>query len=230
FVRGPTGTQDVLSAASRPGAFAILPLSSAPFAPYDPYYWSGSSILPQDAVHLSGGGGVPAGTYAVLPARYALLPGAYYVVPVAGYQDLTPGATITQPDGSTIVAGNRAFAGTGLEDPRTSGFAIAPGSAVLNLAKYTSTGANSFFAAQATSAGAPVPRLPQDAGTISLSASSELTFNATLDATAPSGGRGVAVDISSAAIRVVGPGAVHPPAGGLGITPPPRLRPGAHAL
>jgi filamentous hemagglutinin len=208
FVPGPTGTQDVLASST---AFAIIPTSSLKYAPYDPYYWSTSGVYKGESVYMSGGGGVPAGTYAVLPARYALLPGAYYVTQASGYTDLTPGQHIAQADGSTIVSGYHVFAGTTLGDAHTQGFDIRPGTAVQNLAQYTGTSANSFFAAQALSVEAATPRLPLDAGTISLSATRSLTLNGTLDAAAATNGRGVAVDIDSAAIRVVD-GSAPPPA------------------
>lgn len=201
FVSGPTGTVDVLGGS---GSFAILPTSSLEFAPYDPYYSTGSGVTPGDSVYLSGGGGIPAGTYAVLPARYALLPGAYYVTPVAGYQDLSPGQSISQTDGSVIVSGSMDYAGTTLGASRTSGFDIEPGTLVQNLAQYTLTSANAFFTSQASTAGVPVQRLPQDAGYLALSATTELTLNGTLQATPGTGGRGADVDISSSAILVTG--------------------------
>jgi len=211
FVPGPTGTSDVLGGS---GAFAILPTSDLRYAPYDPYYSSGSGVQPGQSVYLSGGDGVPAGTYAILPARYALLPGAYYVTPVAGYQDLTPGQQIAQPNGSVIVSGYDVVASTTLGASRTSGFDIQPGTAVQNLAQYTLTGADTFFSNQATTAGVTVQRLPQDAGDIALSATTALALNGTLQATPATGGRGADVDISSAAILVVPGGASASAAGG----------------
>jgi filamentous hemagglutinin len=207
FVPGPTGTVDVLATS---GAFAILPTSNLAFAPTDPYYSAGSGVQPGQSVYLSGGAGLPAGTYAILPARYALLPGAYYVTPVSGYQDLTAGQQILQPDGSVIVSGRDVFATTNLGAARTSGFDIQPGSAVQNLAQYALTDANAFFLNQASSAGINPQRLPLDAGTLALSATSQLSLNGVLQALPAAGGRGAAVDISSSAIRVVGDSA--PPA------------------
>jgi filamentous hemagglutinin len=201
FIPGPTGTVDVLAGS---GSFAILPTSDLQFAPNDPYYSTGSGVFAGETIYLAGGGGIPAGTYAVLPARYALLPGAYYVTPESGFQDLTPGQHISQTDGSVIVAGYMSYAGTSLgTSARTSGFDVEPGTAVQNLAEYTLTSANTYFTAQAATAGVSVQRLPQDAGYLELSATSQLTLDATLEATPGKGGLGAAVDISSSAIRVV---------------------------
>jgi filamentous hemagglutinin len=66
FVPGTTGTVDVLGGT---GSFAIIPTSDLQFAPNDPYYTSGSGVFAGESVYLAGGGGIPAGTYAVLPAR-----------------------------------------------------------------------------------------------------------------------------------------------------------------
>jgi filamentous hemagglutinin len=207
FVPGPTGTVDVLGSG---GAFAILPTSNLTFAPNDPYYTTGSGVSPGQSVYLSGGGGVPAGTYAILPARYALLPGAYYVSPVAGFQDLAAGQQVRQADGSVIVSGYTVAAATALGRARTSGFDIQPGTAVQNLAQYTLTDASNFFLNQAKAAGVNPQRLPQDAGTLALSATTQLTLDGTLQAAAGTGGRGADVDISSAAIRIVNDSAPPP--------------------
>ena len=201
FIPGPTGTVDVLG--GKGSSFAILPTSNLQFAPYDPYYSTGSGVFAGETIYLAGGGGIPAGTYAVLPARYALLPGAYYVTPESGFQDLTPGQHISQTDGSVIVAGYMSYAGTTLGASRTSGFDIEKGTAVQNLAQYTLTSANAFFTAQATAADVTPQRLPEDAGYLELTASSQLTLDGTLEATPGKGGLGAAVDISSSAIRVV---------------------------
>ena len=199
FVPGTTGTVDVLGGT---GSFAIIPTSDLQFAPNDPYYTTGSGVFAGESVYLAGGGGIPAGTYAVLPARYALLPGAYYVTPETGFTDLTPGQHISQTDGSVIVAGYMTYGGTMLGSSRTSGFDIEPGTAVQNLAEYSLTTANAYFTAQAAAAGVTPQRLPQDAGYLELNATSQLVLDGSLEATPGKGGLGAAVDISSSAIRV----------------------------
>ena len=200
FVPGTTGTVDVLGGT---GSFAIIPTSDLQFAPNDPYYTTGSGVFAGESVYLAGGGGIPAGTYAVLPARYALLPGAYYVTPETGFTDLTPGQHISQTDGSVIVAGYMTYGGTTLGASRTSGFDIEPGTAVQNLAEYSLTTANAYFTAQAAAAGVTPQRLPQDSGYLELNATSQLVLDGSLEATPGKGGLGAAVDISSNAIRVV---------------------------
>jgi filamentous hemagglutinin family protein len=219
FVPGPTGTVDVLAGSgSVAGGFAIVPAAALQFAPTDPYYSSGAGIAANQSITLAGGGGIAAGTYAVLPARYALLPGAYYVTPESGYQDLSPGQSIAQPDGSYVVSGTLGYAGTALGASRASGFDVQPGTAVQNLAQYTLSGANSFFTSQASAADVTAQRLPQDAGYLAFIASNQLSLNASLEATPGSGGRGADLDITSSAIRVVdGASAPAPEAGVLDL-------------
>lgn len=204
FVPGVGGTRDVLSAEVRPDTFAIVPTSSLAFAPFDVSLYEDSSIAPGDSIHLEGGDGIAAGTYAILPARYALLPGAYYVRPVSGFQDLSPTQSAELSDGSTLVSGYRTFGSTGLRrDARNLGFSVRPGSEVLREAQYTSTSANAFFAARAADAGTTLTRLPRDSGTLSIAAGRELRLDGTLLGNPDTNGRGTALDISSQALRVV---------------------------
>src|SRR5260370_8434279 len=81
-----------------------MPGVTLQFAPIDPTESSGFKQPVGSSVFLSGGAGLPAGTYALLPARYALLPGAFLVKPVSGYTDLAAGQSISQMDGSVILS------------------------------------------------------------------------------------------------------------------------------
>ena len=204
FVPGVGGTVDVLSNANAasPGQFAIVPLLSLKYAPYDPQSQTGFSYAPGSSVVLAGGAGVAAGTYAILPASYALLPGAYLVRPVSGFTDIAPGQSFAQLDGSTIVAGRFAVAGTDIIAGRTQGFDIRPGTAVQELAQYTLTSANTFFSQLAASSNKTAPPLPRDAGQLQFLAGQQLEFLGNLVTTAAQGGRGAQVDISASQIDV----------------------------
>jgi filamentous hemagglutinin len=208
FVPGVGGTVDVLSNSNalNPGQFAIVPALSLQYAPYDPQLQAGFPYAPGSSVVLAGGGGVPAGTYAILPASYALLPGAYLVRPATGFTDIAPGQSFSQTDGSTIIAGQFAIANTNILGNRTQGFDIRPGSAVENLALYTLTSANTFFSGLAKSAGTPPPPLPMDAGQLQFTAGQQLDFLGTLAVAPASGGRGAQVDISANQIEVTNDG------------------------
>ena len=216
FIQGPGGTNDVLSSdpsvGGRPTQFAILPNLNVNVAPYDPNISAGTTLAVGDAVYLSGLPGLAAGVYQLYPSRYALLPGAYLVTQVSGYQDIQSGQAFPQLGGGTVIAGYRTVAGTNFADSRTSGFDVVPASVVLQQAQYTTTGANAFFASQATAAIAAagaaaantiaIPRLPQDCGVVALIASDALTLDGTLQTGAASGGLGAEVDVSSSNILV----------------------------
>jgi hypothetical protein len=121
FIPGPGGTHDVLDPAS--GSYAILPGLAPTYAPFDPLESPSAGLTPGDSLIVAAGvPGLPAGTYALLPARYALLPGAFLVTPVAGMQDLVPGETLSRLDGVPIVAARHAVANTNIADSRWSGF------------------------------------------------------------------------------------------------------------
>jgi filamentous hemagglutinin family protein len=218
FVPGVGGTQDVLGLASANHEYAIVPSLHLATTPYDQQLMAGWNLAPGASVHLSAAPGLPAGDYVLLPARYALLPGAFLVSPVAGYQGLAAGAQIAQTNGSTIVSGYLNTSGTVFASSTTSGFAVLPGQDVLQQAQYTSTSGNQFFAAQAASAGSTVPRLPQDAGLLSLAATDQLVLDATLNGQSASGGLGAGVDISSAQIEIVADAAAPASPGVLELT------------
>lgn len=213
WVPGPGGSKDVLSWTNNPGTYAVLPtLAGAAYAPFDQQYYDGTPVQPGDSVYLSGGGGLAAGTYALLPARYALLPGAFLLTPVSGYQDLAPGGTpTTLLNGATVVPGYRTLANTGLRsDPRWSGFAVRPGAGTAPAtyaSEYDISTANAFFAAAAAKAGTAAPRLPMDAGQLAINAGSALTLEGHLLVTPGSNagqtGRGAQVDIAALDLSVV---------------------------
>lgn len=198
FIKGPGGTQDILDPSIRPNQFAIVPSLNLTYAPFDPHESIGSTLRPGDQIALSGGGGLAAGVYTLLPARYALLPGAFLVSSVSGYQDLAPGQTTPVLGGGIIVSGRTAIAGTDILSARTSGFIIRPGTVALTEAKYTTSKATEFFGSGAgrSAAGASFA-LPNDAGSVSLIASRLFTLDATLNAAVASTGRGASLELSS---------------------------------
>jgi filamentous hemagglutinin family protein len=230
WIDGTGGTNDVLSNGTtnggRPDQFAILPSSAGMIAPYDPNIsngvtLNGTALQAGDSVYLSGMQGLAAGVYQLLPARYALLPGAFLVTAVSGYQDIQSGQVIPVVSGGDIIAGYQTVAGTpyggSLGQSRTGGFEVVPASVVLQQAQYTTTSADQFFASQAQTVGVSAPRLPKDSGILALVASDALTLNGSLDTSAPHGGLGAEVDISSANI-LVAPTAIAGQAGQIVLT------------
>ena len=224
WIQGPGGEQDVLGSTT---SFAIIPSLHTGVAPYDPLMSAGSTLQDGEAVHLSGGSGVPAGTYVLMPARYALLPGAYLVTPESGttYQDMQADQSFAAPDGGTVVAGYLTTLGTPFASSRWNGFEVASASVFLNQAQYNVTGANQFFSSQQTAAteaaanaAVSAMRLPQDAGVLDLIAGDTLTLDGTLKTSAQSNARGAEVDISNSDIVVTGNSDSATQAGGLVVT------------
>ncbi|MBI3560662.1 MAG: filamentous hemagglutinin family protein [Gammaproteobacteria bacterium] len=189
---------DPLSAANAGHYFAILPSQVGRYAAYDPQEFAGTSIQPGDSVYLSGGGGVAAGTYAILPARYALLPGAMLVQTLPAQRDQPLGTTGRLPDGTPIVAGYRTELNTDYVESQTRSFALHPGSYAYRMAEFSLTRASEYLRAQGTE-----QRTPLDAGTLTFTPQSTLELNGRLDFAPANGGRGVEVNIDSAHLQVV---------------------------
>ncbi len=201
FTPGTGGTVDVLANSYTPSYYAVLPSLRGQSAPYDAMLWDGFAP-PNTSVYLSGGGGLAAGTYPLLPARYALLPGAFLVSVAAGYQDLQPGISAQAGNGYPIVSGRFTFGNTGIGATRTSGFLIEPGSYAMTLADYADNYASTFFVPMATDTGLPPPTplsgaLPADAGTLILAVQSALDVLGKVNGAAASGGQDATVEIAA---------------------------------
>jgi filamentous hemagglutinin len=190
FVAGQGGSVDVLSPANLPAAnhpagttvytYAILPSLGSQFAPFDPQYASGSPASIGQTITLSGVPGLPAGTYALLPAYYALLPGAYAVQVVQPNSNILQGSAVAESNGAYEVAARFGVAGTTDLSSITSTVLVASDSIVRTQSQYTDSYANAFFTAAAQSSASAPPRLPADAGQLVLSANSALTLNGTI--------------------------------------------------
>lgn len=206
WVPGIGGSKDVLLADN---TYAILPSLRLDYAPYDTDLRARKTLGfntdagVYDTVYLAGGNGIAAGYYPLLPGYYALLPGAYKVTPQTGgaAASIQPGQALSLTDGTPLIAGKYAVAGTGIQTQTWSAFAVESGTLVRREAEYTLSN-SAFFAAQAVANNAAVPPLPGDAGRFSVSASNQLTFAPTLLGAPAAGGNGAQVDISAPDIVV----------------------------
>ncbi len=188
FIAGSGGSKDVLDPANGVYKYAIVPSLGSQFAPIDHQYGFGyntggsgaPTLNPGNGVYLSGVPGLADGFYALLPARYALLPGAYAVNVVKSTSDIAVGTAIKQADGSYLVAGRDAVAGTDVIDSRTSTFLLTPGTVVRTQSQYTDSYANAFFTNAAAAAKTTVASLPADAGQLQLAAIDGLALNGTV--------------------------------------------------
>ncbi len=197
WMPGSGGSRDALAVGITPGLYAILPSLRGGFAPFDPQEFFRSDLKPGDSIYLSGGNGLAAGVYPLLPARYALLPGAMLVSAVPGTLDAMPGADTRLADGSQVVAGYRTFAGTGIRDARMGGFVLRPGSYGRRLASYQDTRASTFEAATR-------PVAPDDAARLSLAATHSFDLAGRVLTAANARGRGASVDITAPNLVIQG--------------------------
>ncbi|MCB1744523.1 MAG: filamentous hemagglutinin family protein [Gammaproteobacteria bacterium] len=206
FVPGPGGSRDLLLADLDPGSgvsanpsFAILP-GVGEFAPHDPLETPAAAaaqgLRPGNTWILAEGvAGLPAGEYAMLPARYALF-GGYLVTPIPGTTDLPVGRAAVGADGVPIVAGRYAVAGSAAQDSRVQGFSILSGAQVRSRAEYLETPLQDLYAGRAL-------RSTRDAGTLVIEADRRLQLAGTLVAGGPLDGRGPSVDIVADQISLV---------------------------
>jgi len=202
WIPGTGGRHDALAPGENPGLYAILPTIAGEFAPYDPQLFRDSDLQPGDSIYLSGGGGLAAGTYALLPARYALLPGAYLVSAVSGTADLQPTTRLSLADGSPVVAGYRTFAGTGLGETRFTGYSVRPGSYARQLASYQDYTASTFFADRARRLELGRVPLPADAGSLGINTASILDAHGEVLTAAATGGRGASIDVAASRLQL----------------------------
>lgn len=206
WVPGLGGSQDILA---QPNTYAVIPTMKGEFAPKDLVYaGSSAGVEVGQTIYLSGGSGLPAGTYTLLPARYALVPGAFVVQAQPSTTPTPIGQVARQQDGSTLTAG---YFGdnTGARDANWSTFRVFDGSvfrpATGTVSKapsqYILTSANTFFNNPLKTEGL-VTSAPDDVGKLSLKAN-QLALNASVLANTVGNGDGLQVDISSDKIRVV---------------------------
>jgi filamentous hemagglutinin len=194
FVASSRGSSNLLQ---RPNAYAVIPGLNG-VAPYDfvaqremvaaRSTTTGDTLAPfrgalpstvgvaaapatsvGDQVYLSGSAGLPAGVYTLLPARYATLPGAFVVIATTS-REAAPARNATLVDGSALVAGYRIADGVGPRDTRWANFNVLPAATVNQYSEYVTDTGTRFFAAEAARTDSVVPRLPADAGTLTLSA------------------------------------------------------------
>ncbi len=208
WVPGIGGSNDILA---RANTFAVLPSLGNSYAPNDAIYEASSAaIKPGDTVYLSGGNGLVAGNYTLLPARYALMPGAFLVEAGVKGSTLLPTQTAKQVDGSILSTGYRNQLGVNSRDADWSTFRVVSGDVLRPVkgavskspSEYIITSASRYFGDVENTNGV-LQRLPQDVGKLILNASENLNIDTQVTANKNKDGRGAIVDINSTDIRVV---------------------------
>lgn len=197
--------------------FAIIPVDqSQNVALFDPIYSADyGKNGPVDlygaaaglTVQLDASSGVPAGEYLLLPAHYALLPGAYRVVENTGEFAPPPGAPQTLLDGSVIVGGNYATAGTDLAQSARRSFTLQSRETLLKFSQNTTTVVSPALATRAERLDQIRPQLAIDGARTIISPLASLKVAGVFDFTPATGGLGTAIDIGGTNIAI---GAVDP--------------------
>ena len=203
FTTGTGGSNDVLSAS---GVFAVMPALKAGYMAGNSESYSNSTFKVGDSIYLSGGNGLAAGNYVLLPAHYALLPGGYSVKAVAGTQDFTAQQNTLNNDGSMLVSGYRTQFGGVTADSRASGFLVASGAIARTQSEFTDTYASKFFNTESSAGLTSGLRLPADAGQVSISAVTNLVLDGEMVTKHSTSARGAEVNISSEKIAISGDG------------------------
>jgi filamentous hemagglutinin len=206
WVPGSGGTKDALAPGVTPGLYAVLPsLGAGQLWPGDSLESSGYGGAPNGALVWSGGGGLAAGTYALLPARYALLPNAYLVQLQSSFRSPVGGVLGNLADGTPIVGGAFAYGASGLRATSDYlGFSIRPGSYGQQLAEYALHPASTYFAPVVDPAQSVLTHVTTtaDAGSLVLAATTSLDALGAIRTGAGSGGRAATIDLSASDLYV----------------------------
>ncbi|GAA0528202.1 hypothetical protein GCM10008941_04480 [Rhizomicrobium palustre] len=222
FVPGTGGSRDVLDRynpdiytgnsgyqyADRRQVYAIVPgLSNNSVAAVDPIYSSDYASLSSSSgvgtrVYLSGGNGLAAGWYTLLPAKYAMLPGGMLVVEQTGAKNVVPGTNAALADGTLQVAGFYGDALSGSQSSTRRLFTVQSQSLIKSESNIAITTGNSYFGQKASDGSTVASQLPIDAGRLVINPGATLVVNSVLSTAAASGGRGAQVDITATNIDV----------------------------
>ena len=214
FVPGIGGSRDVLAAGG--DVYAIIPGYNPSAAPVDlEFIVQQRDLLPAagQSVFLSGGNGLPAGMYTLLPPHYATLPGAYRVSLVAGSQDALTSLNTTRADGTMRMTGYFALSAAGTRDPRAQFFDVQSSTVWRQYSEITQISGTTFFGEKTVGETNAPPRLPIDAGHAAFSAVTALSLEGLIKAAAAPGGRGGQFDIAARDIEVLPPDGVPTHAG-----------------
>jgi filamentous hemagglutinin family protein len=155
---------------------------------------SGNSIqLPGATVYLTGGGGLAAGTYTLLPVDYAFLPGAYIIQLQSS--SVVPAAGAVTKQGYSLTVGYASVADTTIRSTKPVVYSVRPAADVL---------AEGSFGQQTLTAG--------NAGNITITGKTTI-IDCVLQATALAGYQGGVLDLSGLNIIVEQSGGNLLPAG-----------------
>jgi filamentous hemagglutinin len=209
WVPGTGGSIDNLSAtaSSYANLYAIIPATKNNTGPYDPQESTGSAV--GETIYISGGAGIAAGYYTLLPARYALSSGAVLIQLEPTYVSASGGQIGSLANGTPVIAGYLSTGTTGIHLGGTTeyeGVAVYPSGYYAKLANYVISDASTYFTAAATAAGSSAAAVTADAGTLNIAVTAATVNSLTLDGSvltaAASGGRGATINVSAPDLEI----------------------------
>lgn len=192
--------------------YALVPVSEAGnLAYYDPLYSADYADLygasAGKIVVLDDAPGVTGGEYLLVPAKYAIsIPGALRVVENTNKNAPVPGTSTTLLDGSVIVGGTYAYAGTGIAESTRYSFTVQTKEVFTQYSSIVTTSGSDYLTGVAEDNGTSVPRLPLDAARVVLAPLTELKLAGAFDLEADEGGKAGQVDILGTNILVASDG------------------------
>ncbi|WP_257554651.1 filamentous haemagglutinin family protein [Sphingobium sp. CFD-2] len=185
--------------------YALVPVSDAgKIAPYDPIYSADYGDLygaqAGRSVHLEGGNGIAAGEYLLVPAKYAMaIPGALRLVENTGAASPLPGKSTKLLDGSIVLGGTFAFAGTDIAESTRHSFTVQTKDVFTKYSTIKTTPGSDYLTGLNPDAR---PRLPLDAARVVLAPLNELKVAGVFDLTAGEGGQAGQIDILGSNILI----------------------------
>lgn len=185
--------------------YALVPVAEAgKIAPYDPIYSADYGDLygaqAGRSVHLDGGNGITAGEYLLVPAKYAMaIPGALRLVENTGSAAPLPGASTKLLDGSVVLGGTFATAGTDIAESTRHSFTVQTKDVFTKYSTIKTTPGSDYLTGLNPDAR---PRLPLDAARVVLAPLNELKVAGVFDLTAGEGGQAGQIDILGSNILI----------------------------
>ncbi|MBG0812596.1 filamentous hemagglutinin N-terminal domain-containing protein [Methylosinus sp. H3A] len=211
FVAGVGGSRNVLAGSA---VYALVPTSSAKVAAYDPTFAFAPQFASQaatifnssllnatagSAIYISGGNGIAAGYYTLMPGMYATLPGAYRVTVASTSVKSAATQSYASMDGSLYVTGNFANVISGTRSSQTVLFQLQSQSTWSQYSQIDITSGARFIRNLALTAGTAIPASPVDGGALTFAARNSLSLD-------PGSSFGFAAGVSPLASDIVGVG------------------------
>ncbi|WP_431508914.1 filamentous haemagglutinin family protein [Variovorax sp. DAIF25] len=141
------------------GVYALVPGFAGGYAPVAPDAGAGAPRIGQQIRFDAPVGGLPAGTYTLMPSTYALLPGAWRIELGGGSGQAFESL---RASGSVRASGYLGIANTAVRDALPTAVTLTPGSAVRSLSQYNETSYADFALARAATFGEVRARLERD--------------------------------------------------------------------